>query len=124
MERLLHYHNNASSVAATPTNDPTITPTGTAASVSARCVLLHEFIPALGALMGDGLKQEVITSFGRMPTSVWRLVEAIARSGGGGVGGGASGCSPGAVADLVMLLNAREDDEDKKFAGFVVGLLK
>jgi hypothetical protein len=31
--------------------------------------------------MEDGLKPEVITSFGRMQTSVWRVVEAVTRQG-------------------------------------------
>ena len=52
------------------------------------------------AIMKDGLKPEVITSFGRMQTNVWRLVEALTRM-GPSLGGGA------ATSDLVMLLNAK-----------------
>ena len=42
-----------------------------------RCILLHEFCPALHTILEDGLKEEVITSFGRMKTSVWRVIEAV-----------------------------------------------
>ena len=48
-------------------------------SALARCVLLRDLCPALHAIMADGLKPEVITSFGRMPTSVWQVVEAVTR---------------------------------------------
>ena len=48
-------------------------------SALTRCVLVRELCPALHAIMADGLKPEVITSFGRMPTSVWRVVEAVTR---------------------------------------------
>ena len=50
-----------------------------AESVLARCVLLRDLCPALHAIMADGMKPEVITSFGRMPTSVWQVVEAVTR---------------------------------------------
>ena len=75
----------------------------------------------------------MITSFGRMPTSVWTLVESVVRGGSGaglmgdsllGVGGAGAG---GNVADLVMLLNARfaaRGEDERKFAGFVAGMLK
>ena len=85
---------------------------------ASRCILLHEFCPALHAIMLDGLKPEVITSFGRMSTSVWRLVEAVTRAGQ---------TTATATCDLVMLLNSRFDaagEDERKFAGFVVGLLK
>ena len=48
-------------------------------SALARCVLLRDLCPALQAIMSDGMKPEVITSFGRMPTSVWQVVEAVTR---------------------------------------------
>ena len=48
-------------------------------SALARCVLLRDLCPALHAIMLDGMKPEVITSFGRMPTSVWQVVEAVTR---------------------------------------------
>ena len=48
-------------------------------SALARCVLLRDLCPALHAIMSDGMKPEVITSFGRMPTSVWQVVEAVTR---------------------------------------------
>ena len=51
----------------------------TSESVLSRCVLLRDLCPALHGIMADGLKPEVITSFGRMPTSVWRVVEAVTR---------------------------------------------
>lgn len=88
-------------------------------ATSARYVLFHELCPALHAIMHDGLKPEVITSFGRMHTSVWRVVEAVTRA-GHQCGGGAS------TADLVMLLNAKfaaSGEDHRKFAGFVAGLL-
>ena len=81
-----------------------------------RCILLHEFCPALHSLLEDGLKEEVITSFGRMKTSVWRLVEAIIQA----------GPAQRNTCDLVMLLNTKFSSEEdfKKFSGFVIGLLK
>lgn len=85
-----------------------------------RYVLFHELCPALQAIMKDGLKTEVITSFGRMQTSVWRVIEALIRA-GPALGGGA------ATSDLVMLLNAKfaaTGEDHRKFAGFVAGLLK
>ncbi len=91
-----------------------------ASAISAKYVLFHELCPALMAIMKDGLKPEVITSFGRMQTSVWRVIEAIVRS-GPLFGGGA------ATSDLVMLLNAKfaaSGEDHRKFAGFVAGLLK
>ncbi len=88
-------------------------------SASVRYILFHEFCPALHAIMEDGLKTEVITSFGRMETSVWRLVEAVTRAGQ---------TNASNVCDLVMLLNSRFDagpgEDERKFAGFVVGMLK
>ena len=86
---------------------------------SARCVLFQELCPALHAIMEDGLKPEVITSFGRMQTSVWRVVEAVTRQGGPNAGT--------TVCDLVMLLNtkfAAVGEDHRKFAGFVAGLIK
>ena len=81
-----------------------------------RCILLHEFCPALHSLLEDGLKEEVITSFGRMKTSVWRLVEAVIQA----------GPAQRNTCDLVMLLNTKFSSEEdfKKFSGFVIGLLK
>ncbi len=76
---------------------------------------------------------QVITSFGRMPTSVWRLVESVVRQGGGALSGapggavGGSGGGGGNVSDLVMLLNDRfaaRGEDERKFAGFVAGMLK
>ena len=70
--------------------------------------------------MKDGLKPEVITSFGKMQTNVWRVVEALIRQ-GPSFGGG------GATSDLVMLLNAKfaaAGEDHRKFFGFVAGLLK
>ncbi|XP_023327094.1 uncharacterized protein LOC111700428 [Eurytemora carolleeae] len=83
---------------------------------AARCVLLHEFCPALHAVLEDGLKEEVITSFGRMKTSVWRVIEAIIQAGPG----------QRATCDLVMLLNTKFSSEEdfKKFSGFIIGMLK
>ena len=104
VERLLTYQDEADS------ND----------SAYARCILFHELCPALHAIMSDGLKPEVITSFGKMPTSVWRVVEAVTRQ----------GPSTGtATCDLVMLLNTRLgsaslDDDHRKFSGFIAGLIK
>ena len=92
---------------------------GLAATTSARFVLFHELCPALHAIMEDGLKPEVITSFGRMPTSAWRVVEAVTRQGGPSAGT--------TVCDLVMLLNtkfAASGEDHRKFAGFIAGLLK
>ena len=76
----------------------------------------------------------MITSFGRMPTSVWTLVESVARGGSGAglmgdsmLGGGGGAGAGGNVADLVMLLNARfaaRGEDERKFAGFVAGMLK
>jgi len=62
-----------------------------------------------------GLKEEVITSFGRMKTSVWRLVEAVIQA----------GPAQRNTCDLVMLLNTKFSSEEdfKKFSGFVIGLL-
>ena len=85
---------------------------------NARCVLFHELCPALHAIMTDGLKPEVITSFGRMPTSVWRVVEALTRQGPS---------SAQATCDLVMMVNgkfAAHGEDERKFAGFIAGLLK
>jgi len=80
-----------------------------------RCILLHEFCPALHRLLEDGLKEEVITSFGRMKTSVWRLIEAVIQA----------GPAQRNTCDLVMLLNTKFSSEEdfKKFSGFVIGLL-
>ena len=106
VERLQMYHEAPSS------------PSSASSAASARCVLFHELCPALHALMADGLKPEVITPFGRMPTTVWRLVEAVTRQ---GPSAATSTC------DLVMLLNARfaaTGEDERKFAGFVAGLLK
>ena len=92
----------------------------TASETSVRYILFHELCPALSAIMRDGLKTEVITSFGRMKTNVWRVIEAVIRQ-GPSFGGGA------ATSDLVMLLNAKfpaSGDDHRKFAGFVAGLLK
>jgi len=82
---------------------------------AARCVLLHEFCPALHAILEDGLKEEVITSFGRMKTSVWRVLEAICQA----------GPAQRSTCDLVMLLNTKFSSEEdfKKFSGFVIGML-
>ena len=87
---------------------------------SVRYILFHELCPALIAIMKDGLKPEVITSFGKMQTNVWRVVEALIRQ-GPSFGGG------GATSDLVMLLNAKfpaVGEDHRKFFGFVAGLLK
>ena len=103
VERLLMYQDDA---------------TGSATSV--RYILFHELCPALMAIMKDGLKPEVITSFGRMQTNVWRLVEALTRM-GPSLGGGA------ATSDLVMLLNAKfaaAGEDHRKFTSFIAGLLK
>ncbi len=93
------------------------TPSTPAAS-NARYVLFQEFCPALHAILADGLKAEVITSFGRMRASVWRVIEALTRQGGP--------ISTTSTCDLVMLLNAKFEvgDDERKFAGFVAGLLK
>ena len=110
---------------------------GASAAANARCVLFHELCPALYAIMTDGLKPEVITSFGRMRTNVWRVVEAVTRQGP---------AAANTTCDLVMLLNSRvpsaatpvttpsgvgtptvganNDGEERKFAGFVAGMLK
>ena len=106
VERLIMYADSAE------------TPTGaTASSHSTRYILFHEICPALHAIMQDGLKPEVITSFGRMETSVWRIVEAVTRQGSD---------STTSICDLVMLLNSKfeADEDERKFAGFVAGLLK
>ncbi|CAF2740249.1 RUSC2 [Lepeophtheirus salmonis] len=82
-----------------------------------RCILLHEFCPALHFIMKDGLKPEVITPFGRMSSTVWRVVEAVTRQGPS---------AATATCDLVMLLNTKYEAngaDDKKFAGFIMGLL-
>ena len=91
-------------------------------STFARCIVFHELCPALHAIMADGLKAEVITSFGKMPTSVWRVVEAVTRQGAGPATGTAT-------CDLVMLLNTRlgssnAEDDHRKFAAFIGGLIK
>jgi len=80
-----------------------------------RCILLHEFCPALHTILEDGLKEEVITSFGRMKTSVWRVIEAVMQA----------GPAQRNTFDLVMLLNTKFSSEEdfKKFSGFVIGLL-
>merc|ERR1719357_1297292 len=80
-----------------------------------RCILLHEFCPALHTILEDGLKEEVITSFGRMKTSVWRGIEAVMQA----------GPTQTNTCDLVMLLNTKFSSEEnfKKFSGFVIGLL-
>ena len=91
-----------------------------ASETSVRYILFHELCPALMSVMRDGLKPEVITSFGRMQTSVWRLIEALTRQ-GPSMGGGT------ATSDLVMLLNAKfaaAGEDHRKFAGFITGLLK
>jgi len=88
-------------------------------ATSVRYILFHELCPALIAIMKDGLKPEVITSFGKMQTNVWRVVEALIRQ-GPSFGGG------GATSDLVMLLNAKfpaVGEDHRKFFGFVAGLL-
>lgn len=91
---------------------------GMSASASARCILFHELCPALYAIMSDGLKPEVITSFGRMKTTVWSVIEALTRQGPS---------SAQSTCDLVMLLNSKfaaSGEDERKFAGFVAGLLK
>lgn len=100
VERLLLYHDDS-----------------TTSDTSVRYVLFHELCPALMAIMRDGLKPEVITSFGRMQTNVWRLIEALTRQGPS---------ISAATSDLVMLLNAKfaaAGEEHRKFAGFIAGLL-
>ena len=106
VERLLTYQDEAETVGGD--------------SAYARCILFHELCPALHEIMSDGLKPEVITSFGKMPTSVWRVVEAVTRQGP---------TTGTATCDLVMLLNtrlgsSRLDDDHKKFSGFIAGLIK
>ena len=88
------------------------------AATSAKYVLFHELCPALHGILTDGLKPEVITSFGRMKTSAWRVIEALTRQGGP--------ISTTSTCDLVMLLNSKfdVDDDERKFAGFIAGLLK
>lgn len=114
--------------------------TGTGSS--AKYILFQELCPALHTIMEDGLKpgkfpktvmksfiilwfffnaivSEVITSFGRMQTSVWRVVEAVTRQGGPNAGT--------TICDLVMLLNtkfAAKGEDHRKFAGFISGLIK
>lgn len=103
VERLLMYQEDSSAVSNT----------------SVKYILFHELCPALTAIMRDGLKPEVITSFGRMQTSVWRLVEALTRQ-GPSIGAGT------ATSDLVMLLNAKfaaAGEDHRKFSGFIAGLL-
>ena len=107
VERLLMYQEEAD-----------LSSSGLSASTSAKVILFHELCPALYALMEDGLKGEVITSFGKMETSVWRVIEAVIRQGPS---------SAQATCDLVMLLNtkfAASGEDERKFAGFVAGLLK
>eukprot|EP00095_Tigriopus_kingsejongensis_P007243 maker-scaffold435_size171904-snap-gene-0.29 protein:Tk07243 transcript:maker-scaffold435_size171904-snap-gene-0.29-mRNA-1 annotation:"hypothetical protein KGM_08503" len=90
---------------------------GMSPSTSARCILFHELCPALYAIMSDGLKNEVITSFGRMKTTVWSVIEALTRQGQ---------AAAQSTCDLVMLLNtkfAATGEDERKFAGFVAGLL-
>ena len=62
------------------------------------------------------VQEEVITSFGRMKTSVWRVLEAVIQG----------GPAQRNTCDLVMLLNTKFSSEEdfKKFSGFVIGLLK
>lgn len=101
VERLLSYQ-----------DDPSSSP------AAVRCILFHELCPALHAILEDGLKPEVITSFGRMQASSWRVIEAVARQGP---------TSATTTCDLVMLLNAKfaaTGEDHRKFAGFVAGLLK
>jgi hypothetical protein len=107
VERLLMYQDS------TPSDTPS-----TPGTHSMRYILFHEICPALHAVMEDGLKGEVITSFGRMGTSVWRVVEALTRQGPS---------SATATCDLVMLINAKfaaVGEDERKFAAFVAGLLK
>merc|ERR1719394_2016840 len=101
VERLLLYQDQASATYST--------------SAACRCILLHEFCPALHTILEDGLKEEVITSFGRMKTSVWREIEAVMQA----------GPTQTNTCDLVMLLNTKFSSEEnfKKFSGFVIGLL-
>merc|ERR1719323_2934796 len=101
VERLLLYQDQASGTYST--------------SAACRCILLHEFCPALHTILEDGLKEEVITSFGRMKTSVWRVIEAVMQA----------GPTQTNTCDLVMLLNTKFSSEEnfKKFSGFVIGLL-
>lgn len=110
VERLLMYADSAEE------------PGMTSSSNSIKYILFHEICPALLGIMQNGLKPEVITSFGRMQTSVWRLVEAVTNQGNtSSAGFGTS------VGDLIMLLNTRFEangEDDRKFAGFVAGLLK
>ena len=121
VERLLHYYNSAT----TPTTPSATTPTTSSSSLSLRYLLFHEFCPALPAILKDGLKAEVITSFGRVRTSAWRVVEALTRQ------GGPAGVTS-ATGDLVMTINDRfsglegseEEREERKLAGFIAGMLK
>jgi len=101
VERLLLYQDQSS---------PTYS-----SKAACRCILLHEFCPALHTILEDGLKEEVITSFGRMKTSVWRVIEAVMQA----------GPTQTNTCDLVMLLNTKFSSEEdfKKFSGFVIGLL-
>jgi len=101
VERLLLYQDQASPTYST--------------AAACRCILLHEFCPALHTILEDGLKEEVITSFGRMKTSVWRVIEAVMQA----------GPTQTNTCDLVMLLNTKFSSEEnfKKFSGFVIGLL-
>jgi hypothetical protein len=101
VERLLLYQDQSS---------PTFS-----SKAACRCILLHEFCPALHTILEDGLKEEVITSFGRMKTSVWRVIEAVMQA----------GPTQTNTCDLVMLLNTKFSSEEdfKKFSGFVIGLL-
>jgi len=88
---------------------------GYSSKAACRCILLHEFCPALHKILEDGLKEEVITSFGRMKTSVWKMIEAVMQA----------GPAQRNTCDLVMVLNTKFSSEEdfKKFSGFVIGLL-
>lgn len=76
---------------------------------------LSTICPALYAILSDGLKPSLETSFGAIPNSVWQVVEASAQQ----------GPLTKALNELVMRINSEDAISEGvvKFNAFVFGLL-
>lgn len=109
VEKLIHHFSPASNQAELMTfGDSTYNPTCAKIALSSLC-------PAIYAVLSDGLKPNLETSFGPICNSVWQVVEASAQQ----------GPLTKALNDLVMRINSEDAITEGlvKFNAFVFGLL-
>lgn len=109
VEQLIHHFSPATNQSElTNLGDSSLNPACAKLALSALC-------PALYAVLSDGLKPSLETSFGAIPNSVWQLVESSAQQ----------GPLTKSLHELVMRINGEDAITEGlvKFNAFVFGLL-